>query len=653
MSDLFNTFFTDNDDNKSVKVNKNSKRIAELVSLITKANDAYRKGNAIITDSEYDSLVDELEQLDAVNPLLVTIGVAVADTDSRKEKLPVTMASMNKIKTMVDIQAWAKSKNIHSDTIIICTPKFDGLSLLNSVSEKRAWTRGDGTFGQNSNQHFAVISKKYKYEDKVLKQLQDELDTTYLYTTGEIIIHKNIFAKRHADNFKNGRNRVAGLLNDYKPENDLALNDCLYIRYGLITEQDLDKKVQLDILNKYFNGWNPVKYHVCKLKDLTVDILGDLYNEWSQAFEIDGIIVEVNDAKLRNKLGLETSTNNPCYARAYKGNFEQVKETTIENINWEVSKQGYLIPVAQVTPIDLDGATVSNVTLNNAKNVVDLKLGINSIVKIKRSGMVIPLITEVVKSTNSNLPIVCPSCGSKLVWNKTNTHIMCNNVNCTERKVMSIVGFFDILDVDGLRETTVRAFVNAGFDTVEKILRTTKNDMLTVPGFAQGKADNIYNAIQEKINDVELCNIQHASNMFQGLGSKKLKLLEHFDTKPSVNEVCKIQGFSITTAEEYVNNYDRFFAWVKTLPITIKKNTPKVINTNGKFYNQTFVFTGVRSAELEDIIINEGGNIGSGVNKNTTYLVMKQVGSGSSKEQKAQQLGVKIITIQQLEQMCK
>ena len=649
MSNLVNNFF---------QLDANTTRETELAEIIDKANHAYRfTDTPIMSDAEFDELVDELTTLNSKHPMLLKIGVTIPDSDSRKEKLPIHMASMNKLKSLDAIGDWMMKKSIDKNTLMCITPKFDGLSLLNNVcDEKHAWTRGDGIIGQNSDKHFADIWAKYTKPDA--QKIMKEIGATYMYTAGEAIMHRNIFNKRYSKEnggkYENGRNTVSGMLGAaYDPKFSKALRDTLYQRYSLMTDVQLDKNLQLDILNKYFNAYNPVKYKLMKFSEMTTEILNDLFNDWKQAFEIDGLIIEVNDAKLRSKLGLETSTNNPCFARAYKANFEEVGETEVTDFVVEVSKLGYLIPVAKVKPIRLDGATVTKATVNNMRQVIDMKIGIGSIVKIIRSGSVIPLITTVVKTAKYDLPTKCPSCKSNLVWNDTDTHLMCTNDDCGDKKLKEIVSFFSIMASAGVKEGTCTQLYDFGYDSLEKIFTAKEQTLTNIPGIGGSKAKTIVDAVEKIKTESSLSKIQHASNLFKGLGSKKLKLLEHFITKPNLNDVVAIAGFQDKSAQVYIDNYDKFFAWAKKLNITIKLAVPKTTNKNGKFYGQQVVFTGIRRADLEDYIVKEGGDIGGGVSKHTTILVMKEIGSGSAKETKANALGVKIMQINNFEKLCK
>jgi len=646
---------------------KTKNRIKELEVLLDEWNRAYRfDGKQIVTDSIYDEHMEELAELDPENSRIVKVGETPPD-DERKEELPLKMASMNKVKSFDELIGWMKKNDIPMDTILCITMKYDALSGLYDVRKSKGWTRGDGAIGQNSDPHFKDILEKYS-KDKLESFLQSYQYAPFVYTTGEVIIPKDVFLKKHSkqalgdvDGFDNGRNRVGGLFNKYKKENKSALSDVRYMRYGFYCGIDMDKSSQLDILNQYFN--NPeVPYKLHTINELSTEYLASLFNEWSKTFEIDGLIIEVNDKDLRNRIGFERSTKdndevrNPKYARAYKASFEEVKETKVVDMILEVSKMGNIIPVAEVEPVMLDGAEVTHVTCNNAKLIYDLKIGKGSIIKICRSGGVIPFLIDVIKKSEEEylFPSVCPCCGTTLVWNETNTHLMCTNENCSERHIKQLTSFFDIIGVKGVRESTFRQLYNSGHDTIEKILTMSIDDFRKLERMGDTKSSNIYDAIHSKIDGISLSKLQHASGFFTdqntgfSLGSKKLILLEHFTQKPSVSDVKKIKGFEETSAIIYCSNYDRFFEWMKTLPITIKKDedfTP----TGNKCSGMTFIFTGIRRKDLEEIIKKEGGVVTDTMSKKCTHLIMKKLGSGSNKETKALEYGMNIWTVEQLE----
>ena len=615
--------------------------IDELIQKILEANKSYRSGNAIISDSEYDSLIDELRLLDSDNDILNQIGFQIQD-ESRKSKLPIPMASMNKVKFLEEIHDWYRLKNINNSTQLIITPKYDGLSLCVNEYTMEAWTRGDGEFGQKSDDHYKLI-QNHLYEDA--EGIETMSGMPFKYTFGEVMMSKSTFISKYSD-FANPRNLVAGLLNS--KEITEPLKDLTYIKYGagqVVGSLFTLKSEILDELN--YGQRTKVLYELTSVDKLTEDYLYELFKNWSTDFEIDGLIIEVNHLGLQQKLGRETSSNNPCWARAFKSpRFEQVGETEIIGISWNISKQGYLKPTLHVTPIKLDGVTISNITGNNARFVKDLGLGIGAKVLIKRSGMVIPIIHKVVEPVEFQMPNI-----PDIEWNENGIEIVTLN-ETDEQKFKQLVSFFEILEAENFGEGVIKQLWDAGHRTVKDIVELKPSDLSKIDRFGKRKSDIVYNSIQKSIQSVSLSKLQHATGIFRGLGSKKLSLLEKFKTKPCIDDVASIDGFAEISAQSYIDGYDKFFDFIKDIPITVKQIVETVKMSND-LDGMNFVFTGVRRADLESIIESRGGKIGSSVSKNTTYLVMKSVGSGSSKEKKASDLGVKIITVNELETLLK
>lgn len=604
--------------------------IQELVGLIKEANNQYRLGTPIMSDFEYDNLISELSLIDPDNEILNEVGIVVSD--ERKSRLPIIMASLNKEKSIDDVIKWARLKSIGIEELVILTPKYDGLSLCVDETTQNCWTRGDGTFGQKSDEHYKLVQNKLKNNQN------------FKYTYGEIIMKKETFLQKYSNDFANPRNLVAGLMNSKTIQN--SLSDCFYIKYGAETNKIFQtKKEILEELNR--NQKVQVPFIVTKISDLNEEIILSLFKEWSREFEIDGIIIEINSLERQLEIGRDESTNNPKFAIAFKSqSFEQTTETEIIQIDWNVSKNGLLKPIARLKPVKLDGVTISNVTCNNARFVKDLGLGTGAIVRIVRSGMVIPKIIDVIKSVPFQMPNV-----PNIDWNENGVELM-TLIETDEQRFKQAVSFFEILEVDNVGEGVVKQLWEAGFDSVKSILELTPDKLSKLEGFGKRKAMIVYNSIQSKIKDVQLSKLQHATGFFKGLGSLKLAKLEHFKEKPTIEEVISIDGFAQTSAESYLESYDKFFNFVKELPVTIAKKVESVKVSND-LDGTSFVFTGVRRADLEAVIESRGGKIGSGVSKNTTHLVMKAVGSGSSKEKKAIELGVKIMTVTDLENLLK
>ena len=617
--------------------------IEQLVEKIVEANKAYRVGKPIMSDLQYDILIDELRSLDPENELLNIVGHEIQD-ESRKRKLPIPMASMNKVKTLDEINDWVRLKGINPKQTVVITPKYDGLSLCINELTGEAWTRGDGEFGQKSDEHYKLIRNH-------LEELPQPWPKSggFHYTFGEVMMPKKVFIDKYSQEFANPRNLVAGLLNSPDPRE--GLKDTVYIKYGAVLQKDFQGSgitTKSQILKGLNDGQEiKVPFEVISVEDLTHDHLSELFKSWSQDFEIDGLIIEVDYLETQEQLGRETSSNNPCYARAYKSpDFEQVADTEIVGISWNISKQGYLKPTLHVNPVKLDGVTISNVTGNNARFVKDMGLGVGAKVLVKRSGMVIPIIAEVIEPVEFVMPDV-----PNIDWNENGVELV-TLTETDEQKFKQLVSFFEILETESFGEGVIKQLWDAGYKTVKDILNLNPRDLEKIDRFGKRKAIIVYNAIQKSTKEVSLSKLQHATGIFKNLGSKKLALLEHFKSKPTINQVLEIEGFAEISAQSYIDGYDKFNDFIKDLPISIeeKKEAVKVSND---LDGMTFVFTGVRRADLESVIESRGGKIGSGVSKTTTHLIMKAVGSGSSKEKKAMELGVKIMTVEQLEDLLK
>lgn len=601
-----------------------------LETTLSEANDAYRAGEPIMTDAEYDAALDQLAETAPDAKLLSTVGTTALDA-SRKVPLLMVMASMNKVKSYEELVRWMRLKNIPNDALLVITPKFDGISLCVNELTGCAVQRGDNEFGQLSSEHYELVGNKFA-------------EAMELTTNGEVLFPRSVFDEKYAADYENARNTVGGKFNNKEPQP--ILRDAVYIRYGTSGLVGGSKVAELEYLNA--RQAIQVPYLTVYLAELSDTRLVEIYRDFRDEYELDGLIVEVNDGALRARLGRETSTKNPAYARAYKGAFEEVKETVVTGITWSITKQGLVKPVVQIEPVKLDGATVTNITGKNARNIQVLGIGAGAVVKVMRSGMVIPEIKEVVARVEFQMPEIE---GAEIKWSASGIELE-TDTETDEQRFKQLAAFFEILGIENVSEGIFRQLWEKGYRTVKQILELSVSDLSRLDNFRDRKAQNVYEAIQKSVKDVRLSKLQHASGFFRTLGSRKLALLEGFREKPAVADVVKIDGFAETSAAEFINGYDKFFAFISDLPITIASaaataNAPQ----SSELLDRSFVFTGVRRADLESVIVSKGGKIGSGVSKNTDFLVMKQVGSGSSKEQKAQELGVKVICVEELEKM--
>lgn len=609
--------------------------IEQLREKIRVANEAYRIGEPIMSDSEYDILIEELAEMSPNDELLSKVGHEILD-EGRKTRLPIPMASMNKIKSLEEIKDWQRLKLLPNLVEIICTPKYDGLSLCVDEITSEAITRGDGTYGQKSTEHYNLIGNHLTGV------------TDFAYTYGEVIMPKSVFLEKYSNDFANPRNLVAGLINSKTPSD--ALGDCQYIKYGAIPSVRNSFTTKQQLLDELNEGQSQkVPYHVCSIVDLTEEILISLFKKWSEEYEIDGIILEVNNLATQDALGRETSTGNPVFARAFKHpSFEQSAESVITGITWNISKQGLLKPTLHVEPIRLDGVTVSNVTGNNARFVKDMKLGVGAKVLVKRSGMVIPKIIDVIEGVDFTEPTIE---GVEIGWNEAGIELM-TLTETEDQQLKKIVAFFEILEADNVGEGVVSQLWDAGYRTIRDILNLKISDLESIDRFGKRKAKIVYDSIKKSITGVQLSKLQHATGIFVGLGSKKLALLEHFTEKPTIQQVMEIEGFAEISAKTYVENYEKFRIFIEGLPITISEKV-EVVAVGDDLAGMVVVYTGIRDKNSEEIILSRGGKIGSSVSKNTTHLICKDPNSGSSKLEKAKSLGVKIMTLGDLNDLLK
>lgn len=603
----------------------------DLEKKLRQYNESYRNGKSEISDSEYDSLLDKLYEINPNNKLFDEIGHLVKG--DRKTKLPINMYSLEKEKTLDDLTKWLTKKGINKNTYFVLTPKFDGVSLLVNELKNKAYTRGNGIYGQESDSHYSLISNKL---------INKEVEFTY----GELIMSKPKFLDKYSKEFANPRNLVSGLMN--KKEGSESLKDCDYIKYGAVSDNFKTKVDLLEYLNE--NQKVSVDYEKVKIDELSDEYLISLFKKWSNHYEIDGIVIELNDLSLQKELGREKN-NNPVYARAYKHeSFSKIHKVLIKDIIWNISKQGLLKPVAIIEPTEIDGVVVRRCTLNNAKFVKDKQIGIGSYVGILRSGFVIPKVVEVYEQKEFTLPNI-----ENIKWNENGVELITTEVT-DEQKIKKIISFFEILETDNVSEGVIRQLWDSGYKSIKSILNLNKDELVKLDRFGDRKAEIILNSIKKSTSNVRLSKLQHATGVFKSLGSRKLALLEKFKEKPTLEEVILIDGFSDKTANYYLDSYDSFFKIANDLGINYfrKDNT----SDDNKFSGKSFVFTGVRRKDLEEVIENNGGSIKSSVSDKTTYVVCKDLNSKSSKVKKAKAIiedggDLKLMNVNDLESLLK
>lgn len=631
----------------------------KLEKQIRDYNRAYRRGEPLISDAEFDDLVELLHK---VNPNAAWFKTGVNDEpESRKERLPIPMYSLEKVKSFDEIVRWIESCGLESTDKLVITPKYDGISLCVNEKTGDAWTRGDGEVGQACRDRFKKLNNS----------VFDLGNGEVTYTFGEAIFKNSEFLKiKEETQYKSARNAAAGLMNAQYISSFISA--ITYVRYGCDRE-DWDKQKQLDFLNQCgreqetFYTTVPVG-SLIQSEDIFNDMMDRLFDMLTVNFKCDGLVIDVNSAEKRKELG-RLPNNNPKYAIAYKNpDWSEREETKVEKVRWQISKDGRLSPVIDITPIDLCGATVSKCTAYNARYVNNNFIKEGSRVIICRSGDVIPKHLKTISYTFEKkfLPEVCPVCGKPLSWSENNVDLICTNSLCDGKRLAECVYFFTVMGFEEFGEPTIKKLFNAGYKSAREILNLTYEDLVKIEGIGNVGAK----VLSKQFADLEkkgtnFAKLLTALNMFNGVIAEKtcqkildgLKLYTYADVSSFAKECDEswatdieknVEGVGSITALAFINGVIDWWSNEEpgvSIPVTYYGLEEK------SFEGQmTVVFTGFRSSEAENKLKEKGHKIGSSVSKKTTCLVVKEKGLGTTKEKKAEQYGIPIFTFEEFKE---
>lgn len=603
----------------------------ELSEMIRKANDAYYcDSKPIMSDNEYDILRETtLSRFPNNNAALE--GHTKCAIDKMKVDLPYEMWSMDKIKP--DTKALANWKQEYSGPYVISC-KLDGVSGLYSTEgeEPKLYTRGNGKVGQDVS-HLIPFMKLPQTKGVVIR--------------GEFIIDKTIFKEKYQSSFANPRNFVAGAVNQKKLERD-KFNDIDFVVYEVI-KPVLSPSKQMSYL-----GESVIMVENETHNEITNDILSNRLVKWrgDYLYEIDGVIC-IDDKIYPRESG------NPDHAFAFKMVLsDQKAEAKVLDVLWAPSKDGYLKPRVQIEPITIGGVSISYATGFNGRFIQDNSIGIGAVISLIRSGDVIPHITEVIQpATTPKMPT------QPYIWNETNVDIMLKNKEDNEIvKIKTITGFFRVLGVDGLSDGNVKRIVGAGFDTIPKIIRMSKEDFLTIDGFKDKLSTKISGGIAEKLKTVTLPELMQATNIFgRGFGTRRFQLIlgeeptiltTKVSNEEKIEKLKLINGMAEKSARKFVGFIPVFHNWIHEAGLKEKlviSEKVEIIDTSHPLYGKKYVITGFRDSELSDRLKKYGAKETSAVTKNTDFVIVKDKSAQSAKIEKAKKLGVTIVTPDELE----
>lgn len=646
------------------------KRMRELIDIINKASYEYHTlDKPTISDQEYDRYIQELILLEEKNPDLVQedsptnrVGGLIIES-FKKIRHDVPMLSLGNVfnnSEIIDFDDKIRKEGI--EPIYICEPKIDGLavSLLYEKGKLiRGATRGDGTTGED-------ITHNVKTVKSIPLTLNEPID---IEVRGEIYMSKNSFntlnEEKRANNeelFANPRNAAAGSVRQL--DSKIAASrklDCFVYHLPNANKYNINTHFEaLEYMKKL--GFNVSK----EIKSVnTLESLLELIKDWNikrntLEYEIDGIVIKVNDFKHQNKLGF--TAKYPKWATAYKFPAEEVI-TKLKDIIFTVGRTGQVTPNAVLEPVRVAGSVISRATLHNEDNVIKKDIRINDYVVIRKAGDVIP---EVVKSiverrNGSELPfemtLACPICNSKLEKINDEVAHYCINPHCDAKKIENLIHFVsrDAMNIDGFGDRIVEDFYNMGY--LKKVsdyysLNNYKNELMELEGFGEKSITNLIESINlSKNNSLERLlfglGIRHIGNKTAKIIAAKYHNIDNI-INAKEEELINIRDIGPKVAKslvEYLSdaNNIELINTLKQIGLNMEYLGKKVEN-NPLFSNKTFVLTGNLETYSRDkaseLIESLGGKITSSVSKKTDVVL---VGSDpGSKYDKAQELGVTI-----------
>ena len=639
-----------------------NERMEFLVEKLNKyAYEYYVLDNPSVADKEYDVLYDELVKLEKET------GVTLFNSPTKrvggeplkgfkKHRHINKLYSLDKCLTSEELLSfYNKIEKLADGREIDYTVeyKYDGLTICLTYENGkfvRATTRGDGEEGEDvTAQVLTIKTFPLEINYKGVCEVQ-----------GEAVIRLSVLQKYNetaTEILKNARNAVAGAIRNLDPkETEKRKPEILFYNVNYIDDNSLNSQTDcFEFLRN--NGFKVYDFLAVAKSFNEIEKNIKIIEEMRKNIDYltDGVVIKVNDFKLRDMLGYTEKF--PRFAMAYKFEAEEVT-TILKDVIWQVGRTGKLTPLGLVEPVDLCGATVKKATLNNFGDIQRKDVKIGSRVLIRRSNEVIPEILGATEHYDTSIsvtkPTVCPYCNTTLIENGAN--IFCPNFNCKPRVVASLANFAtkECMNIDGVSEMTAsQLYDEFNVRKFSDLYRLSKADLLSLEGFKDKKADNVLNALQ-KSKTVPLEKFIFALGI-DGVGKKTAKdLVKKFNTLDSIisanyNDLIAVKDIGEVTAlsiETYFNNQENLNEINELISLGVMvTETTNSVNENGAFAGQKVVLTGTlqnyKRSDAQKIIESLGGEVMGSVSKLTTMVLAGE--EAGSKLAKAEQLGIKII----------
>lgn len=603
-----------------------------LLRFLETTNFLYRSGYPLISDQEYDFIfIAELRKRDPNHPFLHKVEEEAVASTGKTVDLPAPMLSTEKAYDFETVSRWAKriekacaelGKDF-SNLIFRGTPKLDGFAAYDDGN--RLYTRGDGKKGTDVTRAFD-------------RGLQVAVGGDRGLGAGEIVVDKNYFAERLAKFFDNSRNFQASLIK----EKDLEAPVANAVKEGAAVF------FPFALLPDWKGCWG----------DLARDFDGAVAHLWDLVpYDIDGVVFEIIDEELRAHMG--ATRHHHRYQIAFKKNTE-VAEVKILQVTPQTSRSGRVNPVAEVEPTRLSGAVIRRVTAHHYAMVRDKGIGVGAIIKMSRSGEVIPKIEDVLEPVASGdlvLPSLCPSCGAELEWE--GDYLFCRNpMSCPAQIMNSMEHFFKVLgNIDGFGPSSVQKLHEHGVLNISRLYTMDKAEF-EVAGFGPKQSENMVAQLlrsrTEQIEDWRFLAAFGVNRLGMGNCEKLLGFVDISDIYSLTEEsiVENVDGFQAKTAHAIIHGlagvrslFEELYALGFTLQKTVRVSERG--ETDSPVAGKTLVFTGSmvtgKRGDMEKEAKVLGASVGKSITGKTDILVTGQK-VGASKMEKAEKLGVEIVT---------
>lgn len=653
---------------KAEEKQKAIQRMKELSGILKEASRAYyAEDREIMSNLEYDALYDELVKLEEETQMVLagsattTVGYEAVD-ELPKEAHESPMLSLDKTKDREVLRGFIGEHKT------LLSWKMDGLTVVftyNQGNLQKAVTRGNGVVGE-------VITNNARVFDNVPLKIPYQGELTL---RGEAIITYSEFKKINSEiedvdaRYKNPRNLCSGSVRQLNNE-ITAKRHVRFYAFSLVKAEGMNfansRQQQMEWLKD--QGFEVVEYRV-----VTSDTLDEAMEYFATQIEhndfpSDGLVALYDDIAYGDSLG--RTAKFPRNAFAFKW-VDEMAETTLEEIEWSPSRTGLINPVAIFTPVELEGSTVSRASVHNISIMRKLELGIGDRIKVYKANMIIPQIGEnLTKSGVKDIPEICPACGGKTVIEKVNDveSLYCRNPECPAKAIKGFTLFVsrDAMNIDGLSEATLEKFIARGFirdfgDIFE--IDRYKDEIIQMEGFGEKSYENLIESLN-RAKKTELPRVLYALGIPSiGVANAKMICKElGYDMEKirhvSEEELAAIDGIGPVIAKSFVDYFKKEGRQEKLdhLLSHLELGEAPKQKEEQIFHGMNFVITGSvehfsNRKEVKEEIEKRGGKVTGSVTSKTNYLINNDTQSSSSKNKKAKELGIPIISEETFIQM--